>query len=489
MLGSRLVVVAMLATTLGSVSATAQSLRDISGPKEVPPASFTASQYVDSKGCVFIRAGYGGVVTWVPRVTADRKVVCGQTPSLSSGTKVAAAAPAAKVVAPAAPAPAASAPKVVAPKPAAAQAVAAQPAPKPVVAKPAPVVVAAPKPARVGAPIDTVASIKTPPKIRGASPAPVTPTVRYAPAPVKPAPVAAAPVVVAAAPVPVEAAPSGRTTVRIVSSVTACPNYSPMSQRYVLNDGRHVVRCGPQSDHPATYVVVGRSAGTVPSGAGTVAAPVIVAAPALVAAPAAVPVPKGYKLAWEDGRLSTTRAVGTAQGQAAMDLVWTAKTPRRLYDRRTGRNVTVDYAGLVYPYTDYVTQRQALGTVKVAAKPVVAKPVVVASAAKPVVVVAAAKVQGSTARVSTKSSATEPAPSAGPSHRFVQVGTFGVPDNAAAAAARLQALGLPVHVSKITKGGKPLQIVLAGPFASQQQLSAALSASRRSGFGDAFARN
>ncbi len=61
--------------------AQAQSLRSDDGPAEFPGAGYTASQYVDSRGCMFIRAGYGGNTVWVPQVSRDRKLLCGFTPS------------------------------------------------------------------------------------------------------------------------------------------------------------------------------------------------------------------------------------------------------------------------------------------------------------------------------------------------------------------------------------------------------------------------
>jgi len=74
---------ALLSFTAG---AEAKSLRSSGGPAEVPPASYSATQYVDSKGCVYIRSGYGGNVTWVPRVTRSRQLVCGQSPSAVAGS-------------------------------------------------------------------------------------------------------------------------------------------------------------------------------------------------------------------------------------------------------------------------------------------------------------------------------------------------------------------------------------------------------------------
>lgn len=70
--------------TLGTASV-AQSMRDVAVPAEFPPSSYTGSQYVDSRGCVYIRAGLSGTVNWVPRVSRDRKPMCGFQPSGVAG--------------------------------------------------------------------------------------------------------------------------------------------------------------------------------------------------------------------------------------------------------------------------------------------------------------------------------------------------------------------------------------------------------------------
>ncbi|MGL5011306.1 MAG: SPOR domain-containing protein, partial [Paracoccaceae bacterium] len=146
--------------------------------------------------------------------------------------------------------------------------------------------------------------------------------------------------------------------------------------------------------------------------------------------------PPGYRAVWEDDRLNPNRARGTATGQAMQDQIWTRETPARLV-------------------SEVAAEEAAQGRVTASTKTEPAAPV---------------RQQASAGGL------------------YVQVGTFGVPENAAGARSTLQSLGLPAARASITQGGRALTIVLAGPFGSSGEAQAALNAARGAGFGDAFIR-
>jgi len=481
---TRIVAFAVIGASLSIGALHAQNLRNAQTPAEFPPESFRGAQYVDSKGCVFIRAGIDGNVTWVPRVNRQRRLICGQTPSLSAAAAQAARTaprasastqgveqitlpPSAQATPAPSPVPAAQA-KPVAPTRTTRVAPAPKPAPKPTV-----------RPRQV-----TVVTTAKPVPPRTAKPVIVA---RPAPARVS-APVVAAPKV-AGGPAP---APARRASVP--RRQVACPGVSPVSARYINSGARVPVRCGPQTvTRGAAKTLPGTTAPTsyTPASARSVATRPGAVGPRTRVVPHHIykarytqdrfPVPEGYRTVWEDDRLNPRRAEQSLDGIAQTRLSWTQTVPRRLIDRKTGRDMTTTVA-LVYPFTDTVTQQQELGQVTLVRRDGQLLKRIVRN-----------KARARTPTVSTRSAATpvvtaKARAQATAKGRYVQIGTYGQPTNAQAAARRILRAGLPARIGKVKRGGKNYQIVLAGPFDTSTALGKGLQQSRAAGFSDAFVR-
>lgn len=358
------------ALVVSSLPALAQTGRI---PTEIPPADYTLGQYVDSAGCVFIRAGSNGRTTWVPRFGDDRRPMCGFEPSLRGAAQIAAA-------------PTVSAPMMAAP-------VAAAPAPAPVT-----VTAAAPAAPRRAAPVEVAASTRP-----------------YSVAPETSRPVAR---VQAAPQAQVWQAQSGALDTRWSfydqMGPSPCTNYSPHSQLYAVPSPALPdlpLRCVPQAQHPADALREQSPRGGV----------------------------------WEPWNGSPMPA--------------------------PGNNVYM----LPPPYAPTWPQPWLQGAS--GQRP---------AATAPAAVRASVSTMGSAAAVDSRpASATRGQMSNG---QYVQIGTFGVQSNAQAAISRLQSQGMPVARGTATLNGQPMQVVLAGPFASPAELTAALNAARAMGYGDAFVR-
>lgn len=75
------IAMAVIVVALGVGGSQTQAQDSRSQPAEFPPSSYKGKQYVDSAGCVFIRAGIDGNVSWVPRMSRAREQVCGFQPT------------------------------------------------------------------------------------------------------------------------------------------------------------------------------------------------------------------------------------------------------------------------------------------------------------------------------------------------------------------------------------------------------------------------
>lgn len=72
---------AVMTTAALIAMATPAVARDLIRPAELPPPDYAGEQYVDSRGCMFVRAGTAAQVVWVPRVSRDGTPSCDNPPS------------------------------------------------------------------------------------------------------------------------------------------------------------------------------------------------------------------------------------------------------------------------------------------------------------------------------------------------------------------------------------------------------------------------
>ncbi|MDO9640198.1 MAG: SPOR domain-containing protein [Pseudotabrizicola sp.] len=272
----RWVPAAVLAVVAGLSVANAQSAGDFGGPRELPPASFSGQQYVDSRGCVFLRAGLSGRTNWVPRVSSNRAPLCGYPPTFGNN-----------------------------------QVAIVEPAPS---ANPAPDAAASAAPVRTQQAPRVVAPA-------GTVPAPAVPAARIVQQP-RPEP---------------QRQIAERVATTGTRGTIGCYTTAPVAERFRLRNGGSIVLCtrgdGDIAHARAPRVLAGVAA-IAPSGylEGPDPAAHVGQRQVQRTTAAAEPqvIPKGYRAAFTDDRLNPNRAKGTQQGWAQQDQIWTREVPARL---------------------------------------------------------------------------------------------------------------------------------------------------------------
>ncbi len=427
----RAVAASIIVASLGvAAMVDAQTLRNAGGPAEFPPASFKGKQFVDSNGCVYVRAGVDGAVSWVPRVSRKRKQLCGYKPSFAKSQTT--TQPAAKLdknvvqIVPDQPLTETPAPK---PK-----AVVAAPAPKP---KPQPVAIQPAPAKKTKKKIVKKAAQKKPVQIAPAAPAPVQKPVAAIPAPQQP---------------------------RASGNQSHCRAGSAISQQY-SGAGKHNIRCGPQQELPYTpgtgnptsdapvfkfdrrgdlggARIIGQVVRRGEVGPHVRVIPRHVFVSRQLDQPVPTP-PPGYRSVWDDDRLNPRRAEMDFAGMGQMERVWKNRVPlkyRKAKPHKSGSTKVFETAGTQSGAILATTSRPAQKSLRLGGR------------------------------------------------LHAQVNVAGGAAQAQAMAREVKALGLPVRIGKYSRNGADHRMVLAGPFANESQLSAALQKMQSAGFTQAIAR-
>lgn len=431
---------------LGVVSAPyAQTTGETVTPAELPPSSFQGRQFVDSKGCVFIRAGIGGNTSWVPRVTRDRQQICGQKPTFLSEGAIQFDDPSVETSAIGTP------------------------------ARTEPRAVIEVLPGGPGAievlPQGTLDAPDAGAGVTAADASEDSPVVAET---VSPQPDSQAQTG-AQALADTQARPE-RKPRRVIVRRSVTEQVDPAPQRTRSTGGKHV----HSHPHPHTHPhgryhhtprvkpapkVIDRSERVMPKHVHDA-----------YQERRGVRAPKGYTAVWDDDRLNIRRAEMSRKGMAQTRLIWTETVPRRLINPATGRDVTAK-TPLVYPYTDKATQDRELGQVRLVQKGGKTYKYIKRNTNR-------AKAPVAKAPAVARAPAVQNAPQA--KGRYIQVGAFGVASNAERAVRTLKQAGLPARIGRVRS--KSINLVVVGPYTTQAELGKALSLARRTGFADAFVR-
>lgn len=418
-----IIALAIIAGNFGAHVASAQQLRTASPPAELPPSSYQGRQYVDSRGCVYIRAGIDGLVNWVPRVERNRRQVCGFQPtqvarSATLGQRTTGTGPE-LITLPAADRPAAST---------------AQSASAPTTSAPAAGtrIVTQQKPRRATPPVPIEVS-------RPATASPPQPVRRVTQQTVRPSVTEVVPV-----------------SPRVGTG--PCAGLSEVSRQYTNSSG---VRCGPQPEPPITYGP--QSSRQLP--ADTRVLPAHLYQERQLTKD--IETPRGYRPVWQDDRLNPRRAEQDLYPRAASSVHQVAEGYVRVPN--SGERFNPSRA-----------QQSALGDARMAQVWTDTVPRKLRNEPAPQTITVKQRAQQTSAQLGFLAPETSEQLARAP--RYVRAEIFADPTAAQEASRRLSATGLPVRLGRTTRNGQPFKVVLAGPFYDAASASAGLATVRRAGF-------